>query len=166
MAIVNIIQFSYFLLYRMLAGLPLKKMAHSIISAMKSRPFTVLVEGNIGSGKTTYLEHFRQFEDITLLTEPVEAWRNLSGWNLLVCINSNITCMHFKKQNVCTGEISDSTTHFDSFSLHTSKFCYIYIQSKKNHGWFYSSSIKVQLKIFIFVNQQCTMKLLTDYKLS
>ncbi|XP_026758983.1 deoxynucleoside kinase-like isoform X1 [Galleria mellonella] len=47
------------------------------------KPFTVLVEGNIGSGKTTFLEHFRQFEDITLLTEPVEQWRNLRGWNLL-----------------------------------------------------------------------------------
>lgn len=54
---------------------------------MKSRPFTVLVEGNIGSGKTTYLEYFRQFDDITLLTEPVEAWRNLNGWNLLVRLN-------------------------------------------------------------------------------
>lgn len=48
------------------------------------KPFTVFVEGNIGSGKTTFLEHFRQFEDITLLTEPVEEWRNLKGWNLLV----------------------------------------------------------------------------------
>lgn len=55
------------------------------MSAMNGKPFTVFVEGNIGSGKTTFLEHFRQFEDITLLTEPVEAWRNLQGWNLLVC---------------------------------------------------------------------------------
>ncbi|CAG4986409.1 unnamed protein product [Parnassius apollo] len=53
------------------------------MSISKSKPFTVFVEGNIGSGKTTFLEHFRQFEDITLLTEPVEEWRNLRGWNLL-----------------------------------------------------------------------------------
>ncbi|XP_053622488.1 deoxynucleoside kinase-like [Plodia interpunctella] len=53
------------------------------MNADKPRPFTVFVEGNIGSGKTTFLEHFRQFEDITLLTEPVEEWRNLRGWNLL-----------------------------------------------------------------------------------
>lgn len=49
-----------------------------------TKPFTVFVEGNIGSGKTTFLEHFRQFEDITLLTEPVEEWRDLKGYNLLV----------------------------------------------------------------------------------
>ncbi|KAM3959008.1 deoxynucleoside kinase [Aphomia sociella] len=53
------------------------------MSSENRRPFTVFVEGNIGSGKTTFLEHFRQFEDITLLTEPVEEWRNLKGWNLL-----------------------------------------------------------------------------------
>lgn len=53
------------------------------MSAPNSKPFTVLVEGNIGSGKTTFLQHFQQFEDITLLTEPVEEWRNLRGWNLL-----------------------------------------------------------------------------------
>lgn len=57
------------------------------MSATNSKPFTVLVEGNIGSGKTTFLEHFQQFEDITLLTEPVEEWRNLRGWNLLVSLS-------------------------------------------------------------------------------
>ncbi|XP_026320168.1 deoxynucleoside kinase-like isoform X2 [Hyposmocoma kahamanoa] len=53
------------------------------MSATNIQPFTVFVEGNIGSGKTTFLEHFRQFEDITLLTEPVKEWRDLRGWNLL-----------------------------------------------------------------------------------
>lgn len=57
------------------------------MSAPNSKPFTVLVEGNIGSGKTTFLEHFQQFEDITLFTEPVEEWRNLRGWNLLVSLS-------------------------------------------------------------------------------
>ena len=28
------------------------------MSVAKSRPFTVLVEGNIGCGKTTFLQHF------------------------------------------------------------------------------------------------------------
>ena len=41
-------------------------------------PYTVFVEGNIGSGKTTFLNHFRQFQDVCLMTEPVENWRNLN----------------------------------------------------------------------------------------
>ncbi|XP_014485478.1 PREDICTED: deoxynucleoside kinase-like [Dinoponera quadriceps] len=47
------------------------------------RPFTVCVEGNIGSGKTTFLSHFKKFENVTVLEEPVELWRDVSGTNLL-----------------------------------------------------------------------------------
>jgi len=49
----------------------------------KSRPFTVLVEGNIGSGKTTFLQHFSKFANVDVMTEPVNKWRNLKGSNLL-----------------------------------------------------------------------------------
>ncbi|XP_076284483.1 deoxynucleoside kinase isoform X2 [Lasioglossum baleicum] len=47
------------------------------------RPFTVCIEGNIGSGKTTFLSHFKQFNDTTVLEEPVELWRDIAGTNLL-----------------------------------------------------------------------------------
>ena len=40
------------------------------------RPFTVIVEGNIGSGKSTFLEHFKTKAIVDVLTEPVEEWRN------------------------------------------------------------------------------------------
>lgn len=47
------------------------------------RPFTVCIEGNIGSGKTTFLSHFKQYNNATVLQEPVELWRNVAGTNLL-----------------------------------------------------------------------------------
>ena len=47
------------------------------------RPFTVLVEGNIGCGKTTFLEHFAQFSQVEVLKEPVDRWRDVNGHNLL-----------------------------------------------------------------------------------
>ncbi|XP_017883093.1 deoxynucleoside kinase isoform X2 [Ceratina calcarata] len=50
---------------------------------MYARPFTVCVEGNIGSGKTTFLTHFKQFDNTTVLQEPVELWRDVAGTNLL-----------------------------------------------------------------------------------
>lgn len=50
---------------------------------MYKRPFTVCVEGNIGSGKTTFLTHFKQFDNTTVLQEPVELWRDVAGTNLL-----------------------------------------------------------------------------------
>lgn len=50
----------------------------------KSRPFTVIVEGNIGSGKTTFLNYFKKKKDICVLAEPIEMWRDCNGNNLLV----------------------------------------------------------------------------------
>lgn len=46
--------------------------------------FTVSVEGNIGSGKSTLLQHFAKFNDVEVLQEPVDKWRNVRGYNLLV----------------------------------------------------------------------------------
>ena len=55
----------------------------------EKRPFTVVVEGNIGSGKTTFLEHFIQKEIVEVVTEPVEEWRNVGGHNLLQLMYEN-----------------------------------------------------------------------------
>ena len=45
--------------------------------------FTVQIEGNIGCGKSTFLERFREQENFTVLEEPVEKWKNFKGHNLL-----------------------------------------------------------------------------------
>ena len=58
------------------------------------RPFTVCVEGNIGSGKTTFLSHFKQFDNTTVLQEPVELWRNVAGTNLLVRVFDLLLFLH------------------------------------------------------------------------
>ena len=60
------------------ASIPLIK------AATPPRPFTVLVEGNIGSGKSTYLKHFSKLsKDVDIITEPVDKWRDLNSHNLL-----------------------------------------------------------------------------------
>lgn len=53
------------------------------IGADEQHPFTVFIEGNIGSGKTTFLNHFQKYDEVCLLTEPVDMWRNCGGVNLL-----------------------------------------------------------------------------------
>ena len=63
------------------ASVPLIKPTTTTNSA---RPFTVLVEGNIGSGKSTYLQHFSKLrKDVDIITEPVDKWRDLNSHNLL-----------------------------------------------------------------------------------
>ncbi|XP_021914701.1 thymidine kinase 2, mitochondrial isoform X3 [Zootermopsis nevadensis] len=56
--------------------------------AVSVKPFTVFVEGNIGSGKTTFLNHFAR-PDVDLLSEPVDMWRNVEGHNLLGLMYEN-----------------------------------------------------------------------------
>ncbi|XP_030748335.1 deoxynucleoside kinase-like [Sitophilus oryzae] len=64
-----------------------------------SRPFTVLVEGNIGSGKTTFLNHFNKFEDVCVLAEPIDMWRNCKGHNLLGLLYEDIKKWSFTFQS-------------------------------------------------------------------
>lgn len=53
-----------------------------------NNPFTICIEGNIGSGKTTFLNHFQNFNNATILQEPVDLWRNVAGVNLLVSFSA------------------------------------------------------------------------------
>lgn len=63
------------------------KMANKPVSPKFSKPFTVVVEGNIGSGKTTFITHFNKFNNVALFSEPIDMWRDCNGHNLLVSYN-------------------------------------------------------------------------------
>ena len=41
---------------------------------MKNKPFVVAIEGNIGSGKSTMINYFKDFKDIQIHPEPVDKW--------------------------------------------------------------------------------------------
>lgn len=47
------------------------------------KPFTVAVEGNIGSGKSTCLEYFRKQKSVDVVPEPVCKWKDVQGHNTL-----------------------------------------------------------------------------------
>ncbi|XP_002741735.1 thymidine kinase 2, mitochondrial-like [Saccoglossus kowalevskii] len=42
----------------------------------------IVVEGNIGSGKTTFLEYFNNMPGIQVVEEPIDSWRNVKGHNV------------------------------------------------------------------------------------
>jgi ABC-type hemin transport system ATPase subunit len=49
-------------------------------------PIVLSIEGNIGAGKTTFLDVLMQYfgeENIELVHEPVEQWKNIEGNNML-----------------------------------------------------------------------------------
>jgi len=47
------------------------------------KAFTIAVEGNIGCGKTTLLQHFEELSYTEVLCEPLDKWRDLKGHNAL-----------------------------------------------------------------------------------
>ena len=47
-----------------------------------ARPRTILVEGNVGSGKSSFLEIMSSVAGVEVFQEPVELWRNVGGDNL------------------------------------------------------------------------------------
>ena len=46
-------------------------------------PPTISVEGNIGAGKSTFIDFMQELEDIEVAKEPLHEWQNVGGQNLL-----------------------------------------------------------------------------------
>lgn len=57
---------------------------------VNNKPYSVIIEGNIGSGKTTLINYLRDAFNANpdngalILEEPVDKWVNHKGVNLLV----------------------------------------------------------------------------------
>lgn len=45
--------------------------------------FTVTVEGNVGSGKSSFLQYFEKCPNVEVLYEPVDMWKDVRGCNTL-----------------------------------------------------------------------------------
>lgn len=101
---------------------------------------TIVCEGNIGSGKTTFLQHFNQMSESTVkqtevLSEPIEKWRNVRGLNLfqLLCDDTKRWSFAFQsyvqlsmlelhqKQPIST----DITIKLMERSLYSARFCFV-----------------------------------------
>lgn len=87
-------------------------------SAQSHAPYTVFIEGNVGSGKTTFLEQFSDCPDVFMAKEPVHKWQDVCGHNFLVSVAVKIgnrvyfsillTSIRFR---LCTGsDVSGSET--------------------------------------------------------
>lgn len=50
---------------------------------------TILIEGNVGAGKSSLLNSLKQLPNIEVFPEPVNRWQNLNGHNLLNLMYTN-----------------------------------------------------------------------------
>jgi len=53
------------------------------------KQFTIAVEGNIGSGKSTVLDYLSKSPFCDIIEEPIERWKNLRGHNILAMLYSD-----------------------------------------------------------------------------
>lgn len=61
----------------------IKRLLSTMKRTLANRPCTIAVEGNIGSGKTTFLKHMEKLGNVTIVAEPLDKWRDCKGHNLL-----------------------------------------------------------------------------------
>lgn len=67
-------------------------------SLSNQRPLLVSVEGNIGSGKSTFLSYCSIKSVYEVCPEPIEKWQDVKGVNLLVNV---IIYIHVKIEIKC-----------------------------------------------------------------
>lgn len=74
---------------------------------------TIHIEGNIASGKTTFLDCFKNNPFYTIKPEPIGKWQNYNGENLLELMyqNPKVNTMKFQKVAQETMFERDSLTH-------------------------------------------------------
>lgn len=101
------------------------------MSVNRSRPFTVFVEGNIGCGKTTFLNYFAN-SDMHILSEPVEMWRNVEGHNLLDLMYDNPSRWAFTFQSYAQLTMLDlhtrasaQTVKMMERSIYSARYCFV-----------------------------------------
>lgn len=70
--------------------------------------FRILIEGNIGAGKTSLSHHLASHERVTIIEEPVNRWRNFKGRNMLDLLYSDPKKYAFDFQSMVLETICES----------------------------------------------------------
>ena len=78
------------------------------------KPFTILVEGNIGSGKTTLIDSLKNIPNLELLTERIADWKNVGGHNLFNLVYTGGLKYHYLFQmTVLRSQLMDKLARTD-----------------------------------------------------
>lgn len=98
----------------------------------KKRPFRVSIEGNVGCGKSTLINYFKNLPGIEAKPEPINEWRNVQGHNLLMLTYAdpkrwNFTFQHYvqlSRLNLQTKKSEKAIQIFER-SLQNNRFCFV-----------------------------------------
>ncbi|XP_044269796.1 deoxynucleoside kinase-like [Tribolium madens] len=107
-----------------------------LLSKMKrnlfERPCTIAVEGNIGSGKTTFLKHMEKLGNVTIVAEPLDKWRNCQGHNLLDLMykdpkRNSFTFQSYVQLTLLQAHTMKTLTPFKMLerSIYSARYCFV-----------------------------------------
>lgn len=135
-----------------------------------ARPFTLAVEGNIGSGKSTMLNCFQQFADVQLSPEPINQWCDLKGHNLLELLYKDPKRWSFQFQSYVQltrlqliREKSAARVRILERSLQNNRYCFLELARKVGslseeelavlHAWheWLDSSLNLNLDLIVYL---------------
>ncbi|EFA11257.1 deoxynucleoside kinase [Tribolium castaneum] len=126
------------------------------------RPYTVIVEGNIGCGKTTFLNYFQQFDDVNVLAEPVNKWRNCNGYNLLDKMYSDPKKWSFTFQSYVQLTILQHHTMKTGHpiklmerSIYSARHCFV--EQMARNGSIERASVSVMDEWFKWAKENCDL---------
>ncbi|XP_003745597.1 deoxynucleoside kinase [Galendromus occidentalis] len=97
------------------------------------RPLTIAVEGNIGSGKTTFLRNFEHLKNSTIIPEPVARWCSVDGrFNLLQKMYENprkysLALQTYVQLTMLQNHRAPVSTDFKLMerSLYSARYCFV-----------------------------------------
>lgn len=74
--------------------------SQSIRNCSKDSHKTIVLEGNMGSGKTTILNYVKNFTDIETFPEPIDKWTNVNNENFLELFYSDPAKYGFRFEHI------------------------------------------------------------------
>lgn len=123
-----------------------------------NRKKTILVEGNIGAGKTTFLQYMERYTNAQIILEPVEKWINLNGINLLQRMYENPEKWSYTFQNYTL--LTQLENHFMvcekdikimERSIYSGRYCFA--EALRSDGKIQRESFQVFLKWYEFAEK-------------
>lgn len=163
---------SYFRAYARLHDI-LKVSMSSAMSAFNcssKRPLRVSIEGNVGCGKSTLINHFKDYQDVDAKAEPLADWRNVQGHNLLHLTYAdpkrwNFTFQHYVQLSRLNLQTSTSNKKIQLFerSLQNNRYCFVEMAHNRGlladqeytalcewYDWI-ESNIDIQLDLIVYL---------------
>ncbi|RDD45293.1 Thymidine kinase 2, mitochondrial [Trichoplax sp. H2] len=133
-------------------------------SSSEGRKFKIAVEGNIASGKSTFLKRLESNPQVEVLAEPLEKWQDLGGDNLIHKMYEDPARWGYLFQNYVLLTMMDVHNAKQQVpfcvlerSAYSARYCFV--ENLYKSGLLNNMEYKCYVEWFDFLMQNCKPKL-------